>query len=343
MINTSWIPIEKISDYIQLEPFVFFWITLVLSFIVYKLFFKKISEKRHLNLRTRFYQTFVFLSIASISASIFWFLQINSDDLITNFKLSNFLGLFALILFSISLIKISQIYIYLYLFFMNMSQGVPRLIANLFSVILSFIIFTYLASAIFSVHLTTMLATSAVFSLVLGLALQDTLGNLFSGVAMQIGKPFSIGDWVQVHNGTEKVVGQIQEVTWRATFLVSFSDELIMIPNRMIAQNQILIFSNPQNNVRHSQMFKINFNENLDLVTNILLEEAAAIPEIVNTPAPRVLITETTESWITIKIFYSLNDYSVKYRVGDKIIRNILKSFSKNNIMLATNKINIEK
>lgn len=342
MINQNWIPNEKIGPFLKEDTFIFLFITYAVSLFLYKLFFKKISPKRHLNLKNRFYQTFIFIVLSFIISVFYWFLQKTNNDFFLNFKFSNLLGFSCLIFVTITSIKLAQIYIYLYLFFMNMKQGVPRLIANLFTVILTFILVTYLASEIFAIHLTTMLATSAVFSLVLGLALQDTLGNLFSGVAVQIGKPFSIGDWVQIDDGHEKILGQIQEITWRATFLTSFAEELIMIPNKTIAQAQIVIFPNGQSNVRHFQILRFNHNVDVDEVTYLITEELKNFKEVLQDPPPRILVMEITDSWITVKVFYSLIDYSLKYRIGDLILRKILILLSKNNIELAKSKINIQ-
>ena len=60
-----------------------------------------------------------------------------------------------------------------------------------------------------------LLTTSAVGAVVVGFALQDTLGNLFAGLAIQIEKPFRVGQWMQVGDRE----GQVQEITWRATKL----------------------------------------------------------------------------------------------------------------------------
>ena len=60
-----------------------------------------------------------------------------------------------------------------------------------------------------------LLTTSAVGAVVVGFALQDTLGNLFAGLAIQIEKPFRVGQWMQIGDRE----GQVQEITWRATKL----------------------------------------------------------------------------------------------------------------------------
>ena len=77
-----------------------------------------------------------------------------------------------------------------------------------------------------------LLTTSAVGAVVVGFALQDTLGNLFAGLAIQIEKPFRVGQWIQV-SGRE---GQVQEITWRATKLRTKDGEFLIVPNSVIVE-----------------------------------------------------------------------------------------------------------
>jgi small-conductance mechanosensitive channel len=71
------------------------------------------------------------------------------------------------------------------------------------------------------------LATTAVGAVVIGFALQDTLGNLFSGLAIQIEKPFRVGQWVTIA-GTD---GLVSEVTWRATKIHTKAGNFVVVPN----------------------------------------------------------------------------------------------------------------
>lgn len=344
MIRDFWIPVEKIQHLIQIETFAVLWSLLFIAFIFYKLFLKKITAKRHANMRSRFSRTLVYLIITTVLAGAHFAVFPNayrSSNEYLLVKLSNYLSFFALIFGVISLVRIAQIFVYLYLFFANMSVGVPRLIANMFTLAFSLIVVSWIAADVFSFHLAAVLATSAVFSLVLGLALQDTLGNLFSGVALQIDQPFSIGDWVEIHSGSEKWNGQVQEISWRATTLMGFADELILIPNRLIAQSQLINFSHLQKPARLNQVFRFRFDANIPLARKSLLDGLLQVPDVLSDPPPRTLITEVTESWVTLKVFYSLQDYGTKYRTGDVIITNILEQIRKNNLSLATPVLNL--
>lgn len=337
-MKVPWIPVEKIQYLIQFEAFLLMWVLLPLAFIFYQFFLKKITEKRHLNLKQRFSVTTVYLIISTIIASFHWLMFENAYHASSEYhlvKIAGYLSLLALIFGVVTVIKLAQIYVYLYLFFMNMSVGVPRLIANMFTLVFSLIIVSWLAADVFGFHLAAVLATSAVFSLVLGLALQDTLGNLFSGVALQIDRPFNIGEWVEIHSGAEKWIGNVQEISWRATTLLGFADEMIIIPNRVIAQGQLINLSYPHKPVRLNHVFRFRFDVEISLAKKALLEGVALIPEILEDPAPRTLITEVTESWITLKIFYSLKDYGSKYRTGDQAITQIMERIRHHRLTLA--------
>lgn len=334
--------IGKIHFFIQLETFVLFGIVLLTSYTFYKTLLKAISHKRHLNLKERFLNTFMVVSTSAALAATHWisYEKFNGDVIA---KISNYLAILSLITGAIAVVKLAQIVAYLYLFFKNISQGIPRLIVNLFSVVFSLFVTVFIASEVFSIQVTSMLATSAVFSLVLGLALQDTLGNLFSGVAIQIGQPYRLGDWIEVSSDSKKWTGQVQEITWRATFLSSFSDEWIMIPNKTMAQSQVIILTNTNKVLRHSHLFRLGFDSDMNHAKKIILEVTKQISEISSDPAPRVLLIESTESWLALKVFYSIKDFSLKYQVGDKLLQSILETFKTHQIKLAINRISVER
>src|SRR5687767_11325309 len=79
------------------------------------------------------------------------------------------------------------------------------------------------------------LATTAVGAVVIGFALQDTLGNLFAGLAIQIDKPFRVGHWVTI-GGLD---GVVTEVTWRATKLRTKTGNFVVVPNSSVAKEII--------------------------------------------------------------------------------------------------------
>lgn len=331
----KWIPIEKIQWLINYEAFAITVFLILVAYLFYRFFLKRLSERRHGQLKHRFLVTSMFVILTYLFIGLHWVLFNQYIDSLLLLKISNYAGLIALILGAVSVIKVAQIYIYLYLFFSNMVTGVPRLIGNLFTFVFSIIVFGTIGSALFNFNIATVATTSAVFSLVLGLALQDTLGNFFSGLALQIDRPFQINDWVEIQSGDQKWIGQIQEINWRATYLLTFADELIMFPNKTIAQSQIMILSNDLRPIRLNQVFRFTLDTPIEKAKQALLEGLEGFSQILSNPGPSTLVIEANESWLTIKVFYSLRDYGVRYQVGDAIISKILNSIQKHELKLA--------
>jgi small-conductance mechanosensitive channel len=340
-MNEFRLPIERIEHFIKFESYAVLFVTLIIGWIFYKIFLNKITENRHAALRHRFIRTSFYLSLSALLALFHWGVVNATWIDYFSLKIANYVGLVSFLFLVTVLIRLAQIYVYLYLFLANMSQGVPRLLANLFTLIFSTFIISWIAADVFGFNLATVLATSAVFTIVLGLALQDTLGNLFSGVALQIERPFQLGDWVEVHSSSDKWVGQIQEITWRATSLIGFGDELIVIPNKTIAQSQLLIFSDRNKPARFSQQFRFPFDVDILKAKATILESVNSIPEILKEPAPSMLVLDVTESWVSMKVFYSIADYGRRYRVGDMVIAYALQAIKSKKMALATNSLNI--
>jgi small-conductance mechanosensitive channel/CRP-like cAMP-binding protein len=104
----------------------------------------------------------------------------------------------------------------------------------------------------FKVELTPFLATSAVVGAVVGLALQDTLGNLFAGIALHTEAPFGVGDWVRVADRD----GRIEQVSWRAMRLRTWDGDTLTIPNNEVARHALLNYSVPA--APHSRIILLN-------------------------------------------------------------------------------------
>jgi len=95
---------------------------------------------------------------------------------------------------------------------------------------------------VFGVPIGTLAATSGVLAIILGLALQSTLSDLFSGIALTIGRPYVIGDWIVLSDGTE---GRVVESTWRSTHVLTAASNLVVLPNSLLAKLGLTNVSRP--------------------------------------------------------------------------------------------------
>lgn len=330
--------IERIEQSLQLEPVLFVLFTALSSFFVYFIGLRNLSHERHHNLRVFFKNLLGHVGIGVGFLTLFWFLR--SGTLVIP-QLVPYVGFTAVIWGAIILIKSFRIFSFEYLFFMNMQTAVPLLLVNMLTLLVTIVLISWIATSIFGFRLAPVLATSALFSIVVGLALQETLGNLFSGIALQVDKPYLLGDWVEVQVGNQKLTGQVYEITWRATILISVSEEWITIPNRIVAQSQVLNFSKTKKPILRSQILRIPYSESPKKVKSIVLESIKEISGLSKYTEPLVLINEAAESWMTFKLIYAVKDFGDQARVADEVLERTLNALKKEGVLLAVPQLRV--
>jgi len=312
------------------------------SWIFYKLFLVNLSKERH----RIFNRLFRELATAYLIAMVIFGTHLLMRSYMSFFpiaqKVAPYTGLLSILLGAHLFIKISEIVANEYFFFKSMRAGVPLLLVNISKLILTVILFNWILTGIFDVQLTSVVATSAVLTIVLGLALQDTLGNLFAAISLQIDKPFEMDDWIEIRNGQEKIVGQVKELSWRATVLQAMTDEIITLPNKTIAMSQIVNFSARERPFLRSQVFRLTYETDLETARSLLLKLILETPGVLASPPPLTLVTDTHESWVVLKVIYSLNDYGNQYVIADRFYQSALKELAANGIALAANRLDVK-
>jgi CRP-like cAMP-binding protein len=173
-----------------------------------------------------------------------------------------------------------------------------------------------------------LLTTSAIGAVVVGFALQDTLGNLFAGLAIQVEKPFRVGHWIQVA-GRE---GQVQEVTWRATKLRTKDGEFLIVPNSAMAKDPVLNFSEPT----VANLVSIDVGTGYETPPNdakrALLEAVANAPLALKTPPPNVLLKGFGASSLDYQVMFWVDDYGKEREARDEVRSNIRYTFRRSGI-----------
>jgi small-conductance mechanosensitive channel len=337
--------LDRIESLVQLEPALVILGLTLCAWFVYKLLLGAVSNERHRNLKRLFRNLLFHLAIGATLYLTFTGLHRAGDsmEIPALDRINSYIGLLALFSGATCFVKVWRILVFEYLFLGSMREGVPLLIVNLVSLVLSLGIGSWMATEILGLKLGPLLATSAIASLVLGLALQETLGNLFSGVAMQLDKPYEIGDWIEIQTGTQKWTGQVFEISWRSTVLVGLGDETITVPNRVIAQAQIANFATKNRPIIRSHVFRLPLEAKPADVKRVLLEATKGHPAIRRYPEPLVLFMETTESWAVFKLLYFIDDYGAQFGIGDQVLTAALAALEAAGLNLASTRLMVLK
>ena len=111
----------------------------------------------------------------------------------------------------------------------------PPRIAEDLTIIAAYLVFGLIQLRVAGVDLTSIVATSAVITAVVAFAMQDTLGNMLGGIALQLDNSVQIGDWIRV--GDE--VGRVRDIRWRSTLIETRDWETVVIPNSMLMKGKV--------------------------------------------------------------------------------------------------------
>lgn len=165
----------------------------------------------------------------------------------------------------------------------------------------------------------SLLTTSALLTAVVGLALQDTLGNLVSGLALQMKPPFQVGDWIQFENDPWQI-GQVTEVTWRATTLMTSDLVEVIVPNSMLAKSPIRNYSRPSKVSRRSVIVSGTYETPPYRVQEAIVKALDGTPGVLREPAPWVQTKAFGESGVEYTVWFFTDDYAARDRT-DGLVR----------------------
>ena len=135
-------------------------------------------------------------------------------------------------------IRILNALLFDFVFRLRRKYEAPTLVRNIFTLVVFAIVFVLIFNRVYSeVNLAGLLTTSAIFGVIIGLALQDTLGNFFAGISLHADRPFQVGDVIVV--GPQRHTGVVEGITWRAVKIRTFQNHIVLVSNSMAAKESI--------------------------------------------------------------------------------------------------------
>lgn len=219
----------------------------------------------------------------------------------TVWGLLSFLNLFSLIVGVTSLIGIVIFDVVL----ARTRLRVPSLVRDLIHLsVLGLIVLTILYQR--GLDPLSLLTTSAVLTAVIGLALQNTIANIFAGLALHLDRTLGINDWVKVGDK----VGRIAEIKWRSTLLWTEDGDLLILPNGQLLDAEVLNLSRPDNVQREEITVGFHYRHPPNEVKPILLDAVLSTPGVLTDPTPDCILTDFADSAITYTLRYWIKDYT---------------------------------
>jgi small-conductance mechanosensitive channel/CRP-like cAMP-binding protein len=205
----------------------------------------------------------------------------------------------------------------------------PQLLRGIVSISLYIILLAAAFSGAFKINVTGLLTGGAVLAAVLALALQDTLGNLFAGVALHMEETYEIGD--VVHSGD--YMGVVEGVSWRATRIRGFNNQMIVVPNSLVARERLEIF--PRNNL-NARIISVGVDYNVAPATviGILTQVASHVEGVARERPCLARVASFGDSACVYEIKYFTRDYSGRDRIDADIRKAVWYALRRNGISI---------
>ncbi|WP_175691112.1 mechanosensitive ion channel family protein [Burkholderia anthina] len=166
------------------------------------------------------------------------------------------------------------------------SRG-ARLFSDLFAAAVYLGTAATVLNSVYALPVTGVVATSGVVAIVLGLALQNTLADVFSGIAVGVEAPFGVGDRIQIADRIEGIVAQIN---WRSIRIHTDGDDIAIIPNSLIAKAEIVNRSFPSQRRAASVEVACAESASPERVIEALSQATLVCPDILRIPAPKAVL-----------------------------------------------------
>lgn len=193
----------------------------------------------------------------------------------------------------------------------------------------------YLALSEIGIELFGLLASLAVFSLIIGLAVQQTLGNIVNSFMLAIDRPFEVGDRIEV----DGMLGSVASVGILSTKILTREEKLVVIPNNTLVQTTVINHARGGGDGIARRLsiildIGVDYAESIDHVKYTLLDIARQCPQALQHPPPRVLLLELGDYAKTFRVFVWIDDYTDEFIAKDWLLKSIDERFEDEGIVI---------
>jgi CRP-like cAMP-binding protein len=192
----------------------------------------------------------------------------------------------------------------------------PKIVRDVVDAVLYLAALSIVLRATLKVDLGGLIATSAVLSVVIGLALQETLGNLFAGLALQVDPPYGVGDWITVGPHT----GKVQQIAWRQTRILTARDEHVVLPNSLVAKEVVLNYGRAGAGVARDLYIEVDYDSPPNAVRQSCLEVLSSHAKVRKSPPPCFRVTKFEASGVQYQARFFVDSFDDVDDVANELL-----------------------
>lgn len=207
---------------------------------------------------------------------------------------------------------------------------VSKLIQDLTMVIVYIILGLMVMATVFKKDLSSLLVGSTVFSVIIGLAVQESLGNLVAGLIMGFAKPYKVGDFIEVGEHA----GRVGKVDWRSTVLHTFNNDSTVLPNSLLTKATILNHSALETLHGRTVSVGVGYEHSPESVRKVMAQAALSVEGVCKEPVPTVWLSSFGDSSINYTMNFWITHYAERLGIDSAVREAIWYYFSRKQISI---------
>ncbi|MEJ0069870.1 MAG: mechanosensitive ion channel family protein [Pseudomonadota bacterium] len=201
-------------------------------------------------------------------------------------------------------------------------KQVPQLIGNLTSGLIIFVGICLILALVFKRDITALVATGGASLMIVGIALRDIMLALFTGVLLNVEKPFRVGDMVRIN---DRYQGRIERITWRTTVLQTPNNETVYIPNLSLSSAIILNLALPDARSKRAIEIVIDYDTSVESAERILYAATLGAVGVKHMGSPTVFARKMERDGVVYEVAFTITDYADAKKSEHAVIKSILQ------------------
>ena len=199
------------------------------------------------------------------------------------------------------------------------NRNIPKIVTNSVIFLVYLLTFFGIIAYVFDQKLTSLLATSGVLAMIIGLAIQVNITNIFSGIVINVEQPFRIGDWIEIDH---KYKGKVIDITWRTTRILTQQGNILCFPNSYTSESPINNYCYPDKHVWVKVVIHVNPTYSPEKIKKVCMDAMLSIDGLVKNTIPliRFQLSEWAADYI---LLFCINDYDKKMKYTSDVYERI--------------------
>jgi MscS family membrane protein len=210
----------------------------------------------------------------------------------------------------------------------NVIESIMSLAHGVINIILVSLAFLYILN-IWGIEIGPFLAGLGIAGIAIAFAMQSTLSNVFSGASIILDKSVQVGDLIYLDNETK---GKVVKVGLRSTQILSFDNEMLIVPNSKIADSKIQNVAKPDPKARVIIPFSVAYGTDVEKVKKVVLKEIKKIKHFVDNPEPMVRFLEMADSGLIFKAYFHVESFMNRFAAIDEANTRIYNALNSSGI-----------